>query len=69
MPSRTVRIVGDPEPWEVLCATPTSMILVNRQARRRDEIAMLERKLADVRAQLVARQAETDVSGIPMDGP
>lgn len=69
--ARTVRIVGHEDPWEVICETPTSMVLVNRNARRRDEIATLEAKLAELREQFAARSADAsvDVAGHVLHGP
>lgn len=53
---RTVRIVGSDDTWEVIGETPRSMILVNPTARLREDVELLEAKLAEVRAQLAARQ-------------
>lgn len=67
--ARVVRIVGDPETYEVLCETETTKILVNCDARVRRDIAILERQLEDLRAQLVTRQSSTDVGGNVIDCP
>lgn len=68
--AREVRIVGHDDPWEVLCETETTMVLVNRVARDRRDLATLERDLAQARERLAARvTSATDVSGNPLTGP
>lgn len=54
MRGRRVLIVGDPEIYEILCETATTMMLVNPAARLRRELEAIEARLAEVRAQLAA---------------
>jgi hypothetical protein len=52
-----VRIAGDPDSWEVFCETDTTMVLVNRAAKARKELAVLERKLQVLRREIEDAQA------------
>lgn len=65
---RTVRIVGEPDPFEVLCETPTTMVLINPTARLRQQVSELEDRLATIKRQLAYAQ-QTDISGLSMDNP
>lgn len=67
--TRQVHLVGDDEPWDVLCETSVTMILVNPRARARR--AQLEQQRADAERGLAAlrRPAVTDVSGNAITGP
>lgn len=51
---KQVRIVGDPEVYEVLCETETTILLVNPAARLRRDVADLEAKMERLRRQLQA---------------
>lgn len=55
MVGRHVRIEGDPELYEVLAETPTTILLVNPAARERRRIETLERELLEARARLADR--------------
>jgi hypothetical protein len=44
--AKRVRIEGDPEIYEVLFESETTMLLVNRQAQHRRQIALLRQQLA-----------------------
>lgn len=68
---RQVRIVGDPETYEVLCETESTKVLINPAARMRLDLAHLEEQMAELRRQLDhhACRRVTDVSGNEMTGP
>lgn len=69
--NRIVHLVGVEDPFEVLCETPTTMILINPTARRRQYISDLEDKLAILKRELAAfaREPVTDTGGVPMVDP
>lgn len=50
--ARRVRIEGDPEVWEVLAETATTLLLVNPAARQRRTVAVLEQQLREARTRL-----------------
>lgn len=69
---RHVRLEGSEDVWDVLCETPTAMVLINRSAKRRDEIAALKARLDTLHAEVAATVAEVtalDVNGHLIDGP
>ena len=56
---RQVRIVGNPDLWDVVCETPSTIVLRNPTAKLREQIAKAESQLGELRAQLEARTTET----------
>lgn len=50
--AKRVRIEGDPEEYEVLCETDSTLLLVNPAARQRRTIAELEAQLDAARRRL-----------------
>jgi hypothetical protein len=60
--TKQVRIEGDPAAWEVLFESEATLILVNRRVRHEQEIAALERQLADAHRRLEVARAPGDVS-------
>lgn len=53
--ARQVRIVGEPDVYEVLCETASTIVLINPAAKLRQQITELEARLTELRAQLANR--------------
>lgn len=68
--ARIVHIVGEEDAYEVLCETPTTLVLINLAARLQRQVASIEGKLAGIRAEITRlhRRDAREKNGDLLDG-